>query len=144
MFAENSDQGVEPAGGASYSSILAEHDVSLGQRELRKKLLQEISKKKFNDDKGPNATVAHLSRSSLHSSDIPVLGNVLLGIGDVHTLNLILHSPGGDGTVVEKFVALCRTQCRKFRAIIPNDAKSAATLISLGADEIVTTPTQNN
>ena len=140
VFAENSDQGVEPAPGAPYSSILAEHDVGRGQRESRRKLLREISKKKFNGDRGPNAAVAYLSRGPLHASDIPVLGNVLLGIGDVNTLNLILQSPGGDGTLVEKFVALCRTQCKKFRVIIPNDAKSAATLISLGADEIVMGP----
>src|SRR5262249_27771229 len=53
---------------------------------------------------------------------------------------LILESPGGDGTQVEKFVSLCRNQCECFRAIIPNEAKSAATLIALGADEIVMGP----
>ncbi|NLF30567.1 MAG: hypothetical protein GX591_06735 [Planctomycetes bacterium] len=42
---------------------------------------------------------------------------------------------------MEKFVALCRAQCKRFRVIIPNEAKSAATLIALGADEIVMGPT---
>jgi len=73
-------------------------------------------------------------------NDIPALVNMLLQIGDVDTLSVVLHSPGGDGTVVEKFVALCRVQCRRLRVIIPHQAKSAATLISLGADEIIMGP----
>jgi ATP-dependent protease ClpP protease subunit len=124
----------------SYSSILEEHNVVRTQREVRIKLLKEIGKKQFNDDRGPNGVVAHLSKGSLSQSEIPILGNILLDVGDVETLNLILHSPGGDGTVVEKFVSLCRSQCKKFRVLIPNEAKSAATLIALGADEIVMGP----
>lgn len=124
----------------TYSSILDEHDVGRKQKEVRQRLLKELSKKAFNGDKAPNGTVAHLSHGPLESTDIPILGDVLLGIGDVETLNVILHSPGGDGTVVEKFVNLCRAQCNTFRVIIPNEAKSAAILISLGADEIVMGP----
>jgi len=123
----------------SFSSILEEHDVARQQRDVRKKLLQELEQSKFNDGKKA-AALGYVSHSQLVSSDIPVLGNMLLKIGDVHTLNLILHSPGGDGTVVENFVALCRTHCKKFRIWIPTEAKSAATLISLGADEIVMGP----
>jgi hypothetical protein len=124
----------------SYSDILQEHYADFGPRETRKKFLQEIASNDLNDNDGPNGVVAHLSRDLLSSADIPVLGNILLNIGDVKTLNLILCSPGGDGTVVEKFVSLCRSQCEKFRVLIPYDAKSAATLISLGADEIVMGP----
>ncbi len=65
---------------------------------------------------------------------------MLLKIGEVDTLNLILHSPGGDGAVVETVVSLCRTHCKKFRVIVPTEAKSAATMIALGADEIVMGP----
>jgi hypothetical protein len=125
---------------ASYSSILEEHDVARTQRETRKKLLKDIAAKDFNDDSGPNGVIAHLSRAPLSFAEIPILGNVLLKIGDVEILNLILHSPGGDGTVVEKFVSLCRAQCKKFRVLIPNEAKSAATLIALAADEIIMWP----
>lgn len=139
-MAEQSESRVEDSVTPNYSSILDEHDVGRQQREVRVKLLKGLSSKPFNDNKGPNGTVAHLSHGALRSADIPILGDVLLGIGDVETLNVVLHSPGGDGTVVEKFVDLCRAQCKKFRVIIPNEAKSAATLISLGADEIVMGP----
>jgi len=124
----------------SYTSILQEHDVARSQRQTRRALLLDLGKKDFNDGHSPSGVVAHLSKASLSMDDIPILGNVLRKIGDVHTLNLILHSPGGDGTVVEKFVALCRTQCTHFRVMIPHLAKSAATLIALGADEILMGP----
>ena len=124
----------------TYSSILDEHDVTRQQREFRVKLLKELASKAFNNNKSPNGVVAHLSHGTLIGADIPILGDILRSIGDVETLNVILHSPGGDGTVVEKFVSLCRAQCKKFRVIIPNEAKSAATLISLGADEIIMGP----
>jgi len=125
---------------ASYSSILEEHNVDYGPRETRKKLLKAIEKNEFNGNAGPNGVIAHLSHDILSSADIPVLGNILLKIGDVKTLNLILYSPGGDGVVVEKFVSLCRSQCKRFRVLIPYVAKSAATLIALGADEIIMGP----
>ena len=124
----------------TYASILKEHDVGTQQREVRQTLLKVLSSAEFNGNKEPNGTVVHISHSSLSSREIPILGDVLLNIGDVETLNLILHSPGGDGSVVEKFVDLCRSQCKRFRVIIPNEAKSAATLVALGADEIVMGP----
>lgn len=127
-------------GQATYTSILQEHDVAKGQREVRRSILADLAKKDMNDGKSPNAVIAHVSHAPLVGTDIPVLGNVLRKVGDVHTLNLILHSPGGDGTVVEKTVSLCRTQCHRFRVVIPNEAKSAATLIALAADEIVMGP----
>lgn len=88
-----SEPGVEVENKVSYSSILDELDVGLGQREKRKQLLQDIAKKEFNNDAEPNGVIAHISRYALSSVEIPVLGNILLNIGDVKTLNLILHSP---------------------------------------------------
>lgn len=127
--------------GATYSSILKEHDILGAQREHRAKLLGELANKKLNENRGPkNGVIAHISRGSLESSDVPVLGDILRQIGDVNMLTLLLHSPGGDGTAVEKIVSLCRAQCKKFRVLIPNQAKSAATLIALGADKIVMGP----
>jgi ATP-dependent protease ClpP protease subunit len=124
----------------SYSSILAEHDVNKSQREARQKLLRDMEDSDGKGGRQEKAVVAHIARDALTSADVPVLGNVLRQIGDVKTLDLILHSPGGEGTCVEKIVSLCRAQCDHFRVIIPNEAKSAATMIALGADEIIMGP----
>ena len=128
-------------GEATYQGILREHDVASHQRTKRVELLRELSSEAYNGSPGPHAVVAHLSSASLEAGDLAILANVLLEFGDVKTLNLVLESPGGDGTQVEKFVALCRNQCERFRVIIPNEAKSAATLVALGADQIVMGPT---
>jgi ATP-dependent protease ClpP protease subunit len=70
--------------------------------------------------------------------DVLPFANMLKSIGQVQNLDLIVVSPGGDGTVAETVLHLCRKYCTKrLRVAIPAFAKSAATLIALGADEIV-------
>lgn len=79
-----------------------------------------------------------LPKSAISPDDIAPIGSMLAAIGRVKNLDLILHSPGGNGVVAEKIVHMCRQHCTGFfRVIVPNMAKSAATLIALGADEIV-------
>ncbi len=124
----------------SYSQIMEEHNVDKQQRDVRRAILRELESPKLNARTKKAAVIGHISHDQLEAADIPVLGNVLRKIGDVDLLTLILHSPGGDGTVVEKFVGLCRTQCKRFQVAIPTEAKSAATLIALGADEIIMGP----
>ena len=77
-------------------------------------------------------------KSTISPDDIAPIGSMLSAIGKVKNLDLILHSPGGNGVVAEKIVHMCRQHCTDFfRVIVPNMAKSAATLIALGADAIV-------
>ena len=126
----------------SYTSILEEHNIEQKQRGTRVELLKKMAKKEFNEGRPKNAVISHVANENmlgagLETGDIPILGNTLRSIGDVDVLNLILNSPGGDGTCVEKYVALCRNQCKKFRVIIPYMAKSAATMLAMGADEII-------
>ena len=52
-------------------------------------------------------------------------------------LDLFLHSPGGDGEAAEQICAYLRTQFKHIRAIVPVYAMSAATMMALGADEIL-------
>jgi hypothetical protein len=53
-------------------------------------------------------------------------------------LVLILNSPGGDALAAERIVNICRSYSRagKFDVIVPKMAKSAATMVCLGANEI--------
>lgn len=120
------------------SGILEEYDVVTRQRETRKKALEDMEK--YTEGK-TSAYISFLSSetvgASIDSDDIPAFGDILMSVGEVEELNLIINSPGGDGTVAEKIIELCRAYCNTFRVIVPNRAKSAATIIALGADEIV-------
>lgn len=53
------------------------------------------------------------------------------------TIGLFLYSRGGDMIVPLRIVRLIREYCDKFEVLIPYRAHSAATLISLGADNLV-------
>lgn len=50
---------------------------------------------------------------------------------------LLIHSLGGSATVAYKLANLIRKRCGDFVAVVPKYAKSAATLLTLGASEIV-------
>ncbi len=52
-------------------------------------------------------------------------------------LDIILHSPGGTLEATESIVSILRDKFSPIRFIIPNIAKSAATMLALSGDEIV-------
>jgi ClpP class serine protease len=52
-------------------------------------------------------------------------------------LVLILNCPGGDALAAERIIRICRSYSKRgFAVIIPKAAKSAATMVCLGADNI--------
>lgn len=52
-------------------------------------------------------------------------------------LDLILHSPGGSLEAADQLVQYLRSKYKHIRAIVPQNAMSAATMISCACDEIV-------
>jgi hypothetical protein len=56
---------------------------------------------------------------------------------DIH---LMLASPGGDGETAVRLTRAAQARCRRLTVIIPDRAKSAATLIAIGAHEILMSP----
>ncbi len=52
-------------------------------------------------------------------------------------LDLILHSPGGSLEAAEQIVTYLRSKYDHIRAIVPQNAMSAATMIACACDEIV-------
>jgi ATP-dependent protease ClpP protease subunit len=58
-------------------------------------------------------------------------------------LHLLLYSPGGDGETAVRILRSIHTRCKKLAVIVPDRAKSAATLIALGAHEIIMGPTSD-
>jgi len=68
---------------------------------------------------------------------IPVISKQLREIGKVENLDLFLYSTGGDTMVPWRLVSMIREYCDKFSVLVPYKAHSAATMVALGADEIV-------
>lgn len=88
-----------------------------------------------------NATlITYVSEDCLSYSHIPDFYRCLSAISRPKRLALYLSSCGGDIDAAYKIVSLCRESCEHFSVIIPFMAKSAATLIALGADEIIMGP----
>lgn len=55
-------------------------------------------------------------------------------------LHVLLASPGGDGETAVRIVRSLQARCSELTILLPDMAKSAATILSLGADKIVFGP----
>lgn len=68
----------------------------------------------------------------------PIYDHLLaLGIEPVPRIDLFLYSIGGVVDVPWRIVSMLREFCERWSVLVPYRAQSAATLIALGADEIV-------
>jgi len=129
-----------------YMSVLNELNVNADQLQKRQKLIKEIEEALTARYGSPNRLMSYVlrfghARTSMNTGDIPSLEAVLNSISGADQINVLLHSPGGDATLVEKMTEMFRThlsgQNSKLRVIVPNVAKSAATVLALGADQIL-------
>ena len=68
---------------------------------------------------------------------IPIVSRRLRAIGKTKRIDLVLYSAGGDTMVPWRLVSMIREYCETFSVLVPYKAHSAATMIALGADEIV-------
>ena len=70
--------------------------------------------------------------------DVPLFEDTLRSIAGSPKGCLMLNSPGGDANTAEKLLMMCRQRfTEEFDVIIPDYAKSAATMIALGSDKIM-------
>lgn len=73
----------------------------------------------------------------IEEDDADMIEEVLHATDLSKGLCLVLNSPGGDAIAAERIVHTCRVYANgKFDVWIPRRAKSAATMIALGADKI--------
>ena len=72
----------------------------------------------------------------VNAADMQGLAEVTRGL-DADAVDLILHSPGGSPEAAESIVSALRSQFKSVRVLVPVMAKSAATMITLAADEIL-------
>jgi Serine dehydrogenase proteinase len=124
------------------------NELNLHQDQLnrRQQLIREIEKLLSEKYGAVNKMITYLfrfahPRAAINSADIASFEACLSSTSGAEQLNVLLHSPGGDGTIIEKMVEMCRAHLSgkdcKLRVIVPNIAKSAATVMSLGADTII-------
>jgi len=74
---------------------------------------------------------------SIDANDVGPIASVLDGIGRPDALLFVVTSDGGDAYAAEKIVHVCRQHTKRLMVAVPDRAKSAGTIISLGADEII-------
>jgi hypothetical protein len=78
-------------------------------------------------------------------SDATIFEDLLRCKNDYKSLLLILNSPGGQAVAAEKILLVCeayaKTSEAEFYTLVPKSAKSAATIIALGADKILMSKT---
>ena len=69
--------------------------------------------------------------------DIPLFEDLLRSVDSENGV-LLINSPGGSGEAAEKILLMCRKRFTKsFQVIVPDFAKSAATMIAIGSDKIL-------
>ncbi len=106
----------------------------------RKKLIEELQAKR-----GGRLCLAYIT-STRQGHEIQIADDILrlmydhleAGVEAARKgVDLFLHSNGGSGTVPWRVVSLIREYTDNLAVLVPHRAFSAATLIALGADEIV-------
>ena len=104
-------------------------------RYARQRLIREIQEEVDRD------VICYVAGklTSIERDDILAFVDLLCRIDPGRDIDLILHSGGGDIDAAEKLISMVRDKVKDgvLRVIVPHYAKSAATLMALGADSIV-------
>ena len=89
----------------------------------------------------PLITYWNNPRGSVCENDVIALYEILKRIGTHETLFLFIKSDGGSGQVSLRMINLLRQYCHQLIALVPLECASAATMITLGANQILMGPT---
>ena len=74
---------------------------------------------------------------------VTLLAELLHDLDPSRDLHMLLGSPGGDGETAVRLARMAQAASRRFVLLVPEAAKSAATILALGAHEIVMGPTSD-
>lgn len=124
-----------------------QHDITSNDRQdiVRRKYLKELS-----EFTGRN-TILYSTAYTCKKVQIQQIPDILLSVTSediqgfmsaIHelkgsSLDIILHSPGGSAEATEQIVNYLRAKFSNIRAIIPQNAMSAATMLACACDEII-------
>jgi len=126
-------------GSAVFQNLLNESNQA---HALRKTLLKTIGEK-YNRHAISFFTSFSSTKGTISDPDTEILRDLLVGAGDLDKkILLIIDSPGGYPLAAERFIKICREfSDNDYWVMVPGKAKSAATMISLGASRLIMTPT---
>lgn len=80
---------------------------------------------------------------AIFTPSVTFLEELIAGASPDQDLHLILESPGGDGETAVRLVRSAQARCKELTVVVPNEAKSAATILALGAHRILMGPTSD-
>ena len=104
-------------------------------RYLRQTLVRHI------ESQSDTRLICYVSgaKCAIDHHDVLPFVDLLHNVTPVTNVDLLLHTRGGSIDSAEKLVKMIRTrvQTASFRVIVPDSAKSAGTLIALGADKVL-------
>jgi len=130
-----------PTWGTIIEEIQEEQDTRASSfDEVRRKYLSKVHEETGNAvilySSGWNEVDADSPQVSITDSDLQGFMETISNI-ESDSLDLILHSPGGSTEVAEQIVCYLREKFDNIRAIVPQSAMSAATLMCCAADEVI-------
>ena len=118
---------------ATFQKMISTNDFPLHRKPLIQNLQRILNAKVL-----AYTASLHHPVPMIMGQDIPPFEDLLRSTAGSTEGYLIINSPGGDGNVAEKMITMCRERFTKsFKVIVPNFAKSAATMIALGSDKIL-------
>lgn len=77
---------------------------------------------------------------AIFAANVTLLEELLFDIDGTGPVHLMIAAPGGDGETAIRMVRSIQARCTELTMIVPDLAKSAATLLCLGADKILMGP----
>jgi ClpP class serine protease len=114
-----------------FAKIRAEQDV------MRRKLISEIQEITGRKMISYVANVDAPLGNTIDYNDTMAFNDLLTVMGFPENLDLLLHSIGGTVEATQKLVLMLRDKVKSLRVIIPEMAKSAATLLAFASNEIL-------
>lgn len=123
---------MNPTNDPIYTSLLNENSYNTSRKSLIKLIENKLG----------GTVITYIENSehpyaSIINQDAVYFADVLQSIQTKKGF-LILNSSGGSGNAAEKLLSMCRKKFTDgFTIIVPNFAKSAATMMCLGADKIM-------
>jgi len=108
---------------------------------IRQELMQKLEEKTKRHLVVYVSSFANHPAALVNDGDAEIIENIMRAYGRIENLDLLIHSPGGFAESAERIIQVIYTYCGDLRVIVPKQAKSAATMIAMGASKIVMSDT---